>query len=494
MRTRTKPIRNPMPPLDPSGSTPTMRHDRDSPLTRDGTTMARSDLPSPPAEGSLGELRRPGRSRHRPLERLSIELVSTTPIFGGGVVAGQPDERVPIRVPSIRGHLRFWWRALQVPGMPADEMRDRERELFGGAAGDEGAASHVIVTVSGVGSANLDQSPIRAQDDAGYALWPARQPPKDRWKPDLKFTLTLDAPRSDSAAVRQALLAWILFGGYGGRTRRGLGSLACASEAARREWLPAAATAQAIADRLARDVFANPKALPATDTPRLAGATLLTGPTRPSAHAAWTEALEMLSNFRQGTNLAREPASTIRPPHERRPGRSRWPEADKVRQLVSRPTAHDPRYNDTPAWPRAAFGLPIVARFQQEVTKGQRYAISEPASFELVWQDANGKPRDRLASPLILKPLALRNGQFAPIALWLDRAFPDGMVVAKITDREARGRIDQSATAAPFDRILADGDKPLFEPLVGHASVRDAFLAWILTQPQWSLAAGAQPR
>lgn len=454
--------------------------------------MARSDLPSPPAEGSLGELRRPGRSRHRPLERLSIELVSTTPIFGGGVVAGQPDERVPIRVPSIRGHLRFWWRALQVPGMPADEMRDRERELFGGAAGDEGAASHVIVTVSGVQPTGPDPSKPSLETADGYALFPARgekgQPAKPRWKPGVKFTLTVAAPRSDVAAIRQVLLAWILFGGYGGRTRRGLGSLGCASESARHEWLPAAATAQAIAERLGGDIFGNPNAVPATATARLAGATLLAGPSGASASSAWTASLGLLRMFRQGEGLARDQGQAGHP------GRSRWPESDKVRRLVGRQTAHEPRHTAIPAWPRAAFGLPIVSRFQQNDANRRPYAVSEPTSFDILWQDANGKPRDRLASPLILKPLALATGQFAPIALWLDRAFPDGMVVAKISDRDGRGRIDPSATAAPFDRILADGDEPLFQPLIGHASVRDAFLAWIVKQPQWSLAAGAPPR
>lgn len=469
-----------------------MRYVFGLPSTRDGTTMARSDLPSPPTEASLGGLRRPARSRHRPLERLSVELVSTTPIFGGGVVAGQPDERVPIRVPSIRGHLRFWWRVLQVPGMPADEMRARERELFGGAAGDEGAASDVIVTVSGVQPTEPDLSKPSFNSADGYALFPARgekgKPDKPRWKPGVKFTLTLDVPASDTTTVHRALGAWILFGGYGGRTRRGLGSLACASEAARREWLPAAATAQAIAEQLGGDIFANPHALPATDTPRLAGATLLAGPAGTSAHSAWTASLGLLRMFRQGESVGREQGQAGRP------GRSRWPEADKVRRLVGRPTAHEPRHDAAPAWPRAAFGLPIVARFQQKDRNQQPYPVSEPTSFDILWHDADGNARDRLASPLILKPLALANGQFAPIALWLDRAFPDGMVVAKISDREARGRIDPLATAAPFDRILADGDKPLFQPLIGHASVRDAFLAWILKQQQWSLTAGAPPR
>jgi len=460
--------------------------------TRDGTTMARSDLPSPPAEASLRNLRRPARSRRWPLERLSIELVSTTPIFGGGVEAGQPDERVPIRVPAIRGHLRFWWRALQPAGTPADEMRDGERRLFGGAAGDEGAASNVIVMVSGVQPTQPDSSKPSFNSADGYALFPARgekgQPDKPRWKPGLRFTLTIDVPAADAMTVRQALLAWILFGGYGGRTRRGLGSLACANEAARHEWLPAAATAQAITERLGADIFANPKALLPTDTPRLAGATLLTGPAGPSAPSAWTAALGMLRMFRQGEGLARDLGQAGRP------GRSRWPEADKVRQIAGRKTAHAPRHNATPAWPRAAFGLPIVVRFQQKDRTQQPYPVSEPSSFDVTWRDSDGNTRDRLASPLILKPLAISNGQFVPIALWLDRAFPAGMVVAKITDRDARGRIDQSATAAPFDRVLADGDKPLFQPLVGHASVRDAFLAWILTQPQWSLVAGVRPR
>jgi len=421
-----------------------------------------------------------------------MDLVSTTPIFGGGVVAGQPDERVPIRVPSIRGHLRFWWRALRPAGMPADEMRAGERRLFGGAAGEEGAASNVIVTVSGVQPSELDPSKPSFNSADGYALFPARgqqrQPDKPRWKPGIKFTLTVDVPATDVSSVRQALLAWILFGGYGGRTRRGLGSLACVSEAARREWLPAAATMQAVAERLGSDVFANSKAVPSTDTPRFAGATLLAGPAGPSAHSAWMASLGMLRIFRQGDGLAREQGQGGRP------GRSRWPEADKVRRLAGRQTAHEPRHNATPAWPRAAFGLPITAQFQKKARDGRFYDPSEPEKFELVWQAATGKTFDRLASPLILKPLALSNGQFAPIALWLDRAFPDGMVVAKISDRDTRRRIDQTTTAAPFDRILADGDKPLFQPLVGHSSVRDAFLSWVLTQPQWSLAAGAPSR
>jgi CRISPR-associated protein Cmr1 len=454
--------------------------------------MARAELPKPPAVDGLSGLKRTARSRRQPLERMTVDLITTTPIFGGGAEPGRPDELMPIRAASIRGHLRFWWRALCPPDMPPDEMRAEEQKLFGGAAGEDGAASNVIVHVSDVRPTGLDSSNPSFNSADGYALFPARgergQPAKGRWKPGLTFTLTIDAPGARAAAVRQAVLAWILFGGYGGRTRRGLGSLACASDASRSQWLPATATAAAIELLLARDIFANPDGIPAGDTPRLAGATLLSGPAGPSGVSAWNAAVGYLRMFRQGENLARDQGQAGRP------GRSRWPEADKVRRLVGRDTAHQPRHNATPAWPRAVFGLPIVARFQQKDRNHQPYPVSEPTSFEVLWRDATGSRRDRLASPLILKPLALSNGTFTPIALWLDRGFPQGEVIATITESRGRSPVREDATAAPFDQMLAEGDTPHFQPLVGHACVRDAFLAWILTQRQWSHVAGAAPR
>lgn len=42
--------------------------------------------------------------------KLTIEVV--TPIYGGGVETRKIDGVNTIRVPTIRGHLRFWWRAL----------------------------------------------------------------------------------------------------------------------------------------------------------------------------------------------------------------------------------------------------------------------------------------------------------------------------------------------------------------------------------------------
>jgi CRISPR/Cas system CMR-associated protein Cmr1 (group 7 of RAMP superfamily) len=41
---------------------------------------------------------------------LDCQLI--TPLYGGGVKAHTIDESMPIRVSSIRGQLRFWWRLL----------------------------------------------------------------------------------------------------------------------------------------------------------------------------------------------------------------------------------------------------------------------------------------------------------------------------------------------------------------------------------------------
>src|SRR5262249_55569791 len=58
-----------------------------------------------------------------------------TPLFGGGVDAGVPDLQRLITGKSVRGQLRFWWRAIR-GGFGSDEaglaaMKKKEAELWG---------------------------------------------------------------------------------------------------------------------------------------------------------------------------------------------------------------------------------------------------------------------------------------------------------------------------------------------------------------------------
>jgi CRISPR-associated protein Cmr1 len=232
--------------------------------------------------------------------------------------------------------------------------------------------------------------------------------------------------------VRDAVRAWLLFGGYGSRTRRGLGSLQPGDATA---WLPAQGTRQTFQQLFGRDLFAAPTRDPA-DTPCLAGAALHVGHPKPDAATAWITALNWLKEFRQGA--------------DGRSGGSRWPEAEHVIRLTERPSAEQP--GAALAWPRADLGLPIQIQF-----KGNK-----PKGGTLTWRHNDDRAfASRLASPLIVKALPLATGTFIPCALWLHRAHPQGRVVLK----------DVPGSEAPFQ------------------SLRSEFFAWLQRRHQTTVVA-----
>lgn len=439
---------------------------------------------------------RPRAGRGCPvLAEFCVTLEVVTPIVGGSHQTRAIDDVDVIRAPLIRGHLRFWWRVLYAAQFTSTkDLYERESEIWGRAATDEGGRSSVEIRIDVEKAGVIDKSDIRDRRDGNatpgaYALWPAREerrtntPPAPRRVPGTQFRLTLTTAASFEPEVRNALRAWILFGGYGGRTRRGLGSLGVLDDCS--SWLPPSATRDAIKNCFGFDVFASPTAAPG-DAPWLGGAALHVGKTGCDAMNAWTTALDWLREFRQGTidqpgDRAREPGTGK--PQPNRPSISNWPEADKVRHLKRKKNAHSPRHNATPAWPRAGFGLPIIGQFQRTSRNGGRY--DEPDGFELRWRspkkDRSGEfdEHDRLASPLIVKALPLANGTFVPCALWLTRAYPAGEVVLRGVPN----------SQAPFDRLVAAGDTPRFSALANKQSLRAAFLDWLRARYQTTVVA-----
>ncbi|MCC6696209.1 MAG: type III-B CRISPR module RAMP protein Cmr1 [Candidatus Hydrogenedentes bacterium] len=418
------------------------------------------------------------------LSEISVRVEVVTPFFGGAASLRALDDIDIVRPASIRGQLRFWWRALN--GHLYDSPKElyiRESHLWGRAAEVEGGRSAIELRVAVEQAGKSDSSDIRLYDSrdgkatpGAYALWPAREekrkglPTAPRRAPGTRFRLTLLAPSSDIKEVENVVRAWLLFGGYGSRARRGLGSFRVVD--APEVWLPTAAKREEFERLFGRDIFA---ALPrsAHNVPWLSSAALHVAPAQGNAETAWTTALEWLKEFRQGTSggpdgRAREPGAGGRP------SISNWPEADKIRHLKGKINAHPPRHNAAPAWPRTGFGLPIIGQFQNKGRDGSW--LDEPEPFELRWREPSpGKPEqmiehDRLASPLIVKAMPLAEGKFVPIALWLNRAYPlEGKVLL-------RGLSD---SAAPFDRLVAAGDRPRFSSLAEKQSLREAFLDWL---------------
>lgn len=175
------------------------------------------------------------------LPKHSLTLVLLTPCWAGGA---NPADTAEIRVPSIRGQLRWWLRAL-FPNTNAHEM------ILGSAVNSNVRASAVSLVVRDVKARlikqNLEDYTGRKGNEAlqqaePYFLWPlrpTRQSPQKRAAlvaPDdqsyASFTLewTWLPPFAAMASTwqpkfEQALKAWSLLGTLGTRATRGYGSV-----------------------------------------------------------------------------------------------------------------------------------------------------------------------------------------------------------------------------------------------------------------------------
>lgn len=187
---------------------------------------------------------------------LKAELLITTPMFQGD--GGQ--KASSIRPPSIKGALRFWWRALQWPrlyqryghlGAALTDLHTQEAELFGLAAGHKGAGSDDDKNAETVGQGrfriSITQPDVKADPDyrpaasvqylLGQGLYHFRDGVlRQPLRQGSRFTLELTAKPSGHTvtdkqwkSLEEALLCWGLLGGLGARARKGLGSVSLQS-------------------------------------------------------------------------------------------------------------------------------------------------------------------------------------------------------------------------------------------------------------------------
>lgn len=133
---------------------------------------------------------------------LVVELV--TPVMIGGAEARKLDSPPTLRPPSLRGHLRFWSRALG-----GEELA---QELWGSV--DTGQRVRIL------GAPRLTKSPKEALliPSKNYKAWMV--PPGDQVI--LRFEVPDSVPRDKLEAV---LWTWLHLGTVGRRSRRGYGSL-----------------------------------------------------------------------------------------------------------------------------------------------------------------------------------------------------------------------------------------------------------------------------
>lgn len=340
---------------------------------------------------------------HERTEKYSITLV--TPMFGGGVKAGEIDNESPIRASAIRGQLRFWWRATRGAQFETTyELRKRESEIFG----DADHPSQLKVWVSGkpVSSKQRMSFPKYALYSAGDEVEEAKK--KAICTVGYNFDLYIQCKdRNLKIETEAALWAWINFGGIGSRTRRGCGSLYCPNFSPPKTAVVANQFLSWFDKKLKEYDVKLLSIGESREWPTLSNRFKVRSH-QSQVKQNWDEAIEAYRAFRRLANKGRQP---------NRPGRSHWPEADSIRAITGmrHPKHHERSPRNKPAnfiaFPRAAFGLPIIFEFKQKFDedrdipnaelKKRKWFEKEPYKTQLL---PAGK--DRLASPIILKPLA----------------------------------------------------------------------------------------
>jgi hypothetical protein len=162
-----------------------------------------------------------------------LPLRTVTPAFLGRFdqVEAKPAE-VPFPVPSLRGVLAYWLRALAGAhvGASTSLLHDVESALFGAArAGSAGGPSPIQLRARRV---RLSEYPVaRAEDGLRYLMGPgltaAKEPPPRCLAPGpLELRVRNVGKPAHADLFLAALWALRTFGGIGARTRRGFGTFA----------------------------------------------------------------------------------------------------------------------------------------------------------------------------------------------------------------------------------------------------------------------------
>lgn len=317
---------------------------------------------------------------------------------------------MPIRPSSIRGHLRFWWRATRGAKCPdANKLRKREDEIWGSTENPSPVIIEVVIVDRG------KEYPCETTQGRGfkfennhppYVLFPF-QGDKNK-KPaqcisGLIFNLITIYPESLEEEICPAIKAWVNFGGIGSRTRRGCGALYCEKLAPRDK--NAIGSWSESWGKFTKGHTNKP------NWPLFPEKILVRESGKSDPLTSWSDVIGLMEDFRQGS-VGRNG----------RFGSSRWPEPKTIRSVTHR-SAHPQKPSPIPdnAFPRAEFGLPIIFHFKDE-------DAGDPKDTELL-PVLNGEKKTRMASPLIIRPVMCRNGDILQMIMRLDTPSVDKVIL-----------------------------------------------------------------
>jgi CRISPR-associated protein Cmr1 len=422
-----------------------------------------------------------------------------TPLFGGGVLPAEADPVTIIRGSEIRGHLRFWWRACRGGQFNNDlqRMKEVEDKIWGAAntnteeqknsenirMQDDNKKQYkqpvqieVDIKNRGIVIApytivrNKDKTPATKRDDKpkyqprikpafkqlAYAIFPLQPtqeeldldplPETRKVRQNVSFKLTISFPKEYQQDVEAALWAWETFGGLGARTRRGFGALQRQNPTDDQDIAPRTSCPQVVSqwinDHLKTYITENyyPANVPhLSRTPHL-----YVAGSQPDALVAWNNLIKNLASFRQAP--------------DGRDQRSKWPEAEEIRELTNRDYRSKRLHSHK--FPRAAFGLPIIFHFKD--------GVPDDVTLQI-------KDYDRFASPLILRSLVCQDGKAVGLAILLEPHTPPGDLILKISERKTRRHVE----LAPVDALLQVEEARQIDVPVIREGQTDVLLAFM---------------
>ncbi len=326
---------------------------------------------------------------------LRLELDVEPWLFAGGPLPRHRDPVQAVRPTSILGQLRTFWRRLlpESECTTVGQLRSAESRVFGAAS--EPGPFRIEVDVIAQGKC----VPVPAIGrPGGYVTFAGRaqRDPPTRAADLVEGVRAVVAIRGDlKEGVLEALRAWAILGGVGGRTRRGLGAVQVRGLVSDRSAL----------DSLIHEIFdRGPRGPKCGGKVRSIAEVWRTDRVSRSAF----DCLVGLEKWYRGYRQDRRPG----------PGRSYWDEPELIRQKTVRAKKNEPLptpFGRRPAgWSRSVLGLPIVFHFKDA-------GDPPPTSLE------GPKGIQRSSSPLLFRPVRVGERKYVGVVAWLSAPyFPPG--------------------------------------------------------------------
>jgi len=336
-----------------------------------------------------------------------------------------------------------------------DQMAREENDIFGSTV-DPGRCQ-VRVRTTRLGKPD---KLARWLHKYAYALWPLSAARQDVTV-GVEFDLTLSFWPGMEKALVPAVEAFLLYGGVGGRTRRGCGSLQATrltvtqpgKQPLTYDYTASGPGSRSESARLPLSL-GQPKTALTTGLPEC----LYTyGEPVPNARDAWAVALGAFQRFRQGEGVGRESRQGSRP------GRTRYPEADTIRTMTRTLVSSSPRAGLVTGFPRADLGLPMILHFSR----------GGPADTTIQVASQSGK-RHRFTSPVITKAIQ-RSGGFQPMIAVLNAPHVWEQAVQLLSPQIPAAQ----SLVSTDDIALSAADRSAVGPLGGR-QIREALGHYLL--------------